>query len=153
MADAVSDRKEEVAELLRRTRVSVAHGLYYLVGLSHEDWLRLLENPELSPRGTEPFMLMRDQHEVTLLLEETDWLTMRHMARDARIEGGFRLVTLDIMLPWNVVGYLARITEILASAGISVGALTAFSRDHLLIKQDDLAKALRALGEHVAELC
>ncbi len=78
---------------------------------------------------------------------------MRHALRDARIESGFRLLTLDIELGWNVVGYLARVTEILASAGIPVGALSAFSRDHLLIKQDDLGTALRVLGRHVAELC
>ena len=39
------------------------------------------------------------------------------------------------------------------NTGIPVGALTAFSRDHLLIKQEDLGRALRVLGEHVAELC
>jgi hypothetical protein len=98
-------------------------------------------------------MLLRDAHEVTLLLEEDDWRTMRHAARAARVEGNFRLVTFDVELPWDTVGYLARITDILASAGISVGALSSFSRDHLLIKQDGLAKALRALGPHVAELC
>ena len=63
------------------------------------------------------------------------------------------MVTLDVELPWNVVGFLARVTEILAGAGVSVGALSSFSRDHLLIKQDDLGTALRVLGEHVAELC
>jgi hypothetical protein len=140
-------------ELLRRTRVEVAPATYFLVGLRHEDWQRLLENPELSPRGSAPFMLLRDEHEVTLLLDETDWKTMRHAARDARIEGGFRLVTLNVELDWNVVGYLARVTEILAAANISVGALSAFSRDHLLIRQEDLGTALRVLGEHVAELC
>ncbi|MGB9181607.1 MAG: ACT domain-containing protein [Pyrinomonadaceae bacterium] len=143
----------EVAELLRRTRVEVAPAIYFLIGLRHEDWTRLLENPELSPRGSAPFMLLRDEFEVTLLLDETDWQTMRHAARDARVEGGFRLVTLNIELGWNVVGFLARVTEILAAEGIAIGALTAFSRDHLLIKQDDLGKALRVLGEHVEELC
>ena len=113
----------------------------------------LLENPELSPRAQSTFMLLRDPVEVTLLLEDEDWRAMRHAARDAKVEGGFRLVTLDIELAWNVVGFLARVTEVLASAGVSVGALSAFSRDHLLIKQDDLGKALRVLGEHVAELC
>jgi hypothetical protein len=78
---------------------------------------------------------------------------MRHAARDARVEPGFRLVTLDVELQWDVVGYLARVTEILAAEGISVGALSAFSRDHLLIKQADLGRALRALGPHVGELC
>ena len=144
---------DAAAELLRRTKVEVAPATFVVVGIRHEDWTRLLENPELSPRAQSTFMLLRDPVEVTLLLEDEDWRAMRHAARDARVEGGFRLVTLDIELAWNVVGFLARVTEILAGAGVSVGALSAFSRDHLLIKQDDLGKALRVLGEHVAELC
>jgi hypothetical protein len=52
-----------------------------------------------------------------------------------------------------VVGFLARVTEILAEASVPVGALSAYTRDHLLIKQEDLGNALRVLGEHVAELC
>jgi hypothetical protein len=146
-------RDADVSELLRRVRVEVAPATFALVSLRHEDWNRLLENPELSPRAESNFMLLRDQFEVTLLLEEDDWRAMRHAARDAKVEAGFRLVTLDVELPWNVVGFLARVTELLAEAGVAVGALSAFSRDHLLIKQDDLGKALRVLGEHVAELC
>ena len=148
-----TESKPEAAELLRRTSIEVAPATYFLIGLRHEEWARLLESPELSPRGSAPFMLLRDQYEVTLLLDEEDWRTMRHAARDARVEGGFRLLTLNLELEWNVVGYLARVTEIFAAAGISCGALSAFSRDHLLVKQDDLAAALRALGPHVAELC
>ena len=147
------EQRTDIAELLRRTGVEVAPATFFLVGLRHEDWTRLLENPELSPRPDALFMILRDGHEVTLLLEESDWRTIRHAAREARVEGGFRLVTLDLELEWNVVGYLARVTEILARAGISVGTLSSFSRDHLLIKQRDLGAALRALGEHVAELC
>ena len=144
---------DDAAELLRRTKVEVAPATFTLARLRHEDWTRLLENPELSPRAESVFMLLRDAFEVTLLLEDDDWRAMRHAARDAKVEGGFRLVTLDIELPWNVVGFLARVTDILAAASVSVGALSAFSRDHLLIKQDDLGKALRVLGQHVAELC
>ncbi|HYP52281.1 MAG TPA: ACT domain-containing protein [Pyrinomonadaceae bacterium] len=143
----------DVEEMLRRTRVEVAAATFVLVGLRPEDWHRLLENPELSPRAEAGMMLLRDGREVTLLVEEEDWRVMRHAARDARTEGGFRLVTLDIELGWHVVGYLARVTSILAAAGVSVGALSAFSRDHLLVKQNDLPKLLRALGPHVAELC
>jgi uncharacterized protein len=146
-------QNETAAELLRRTRVEVSPATFVLVGMRHEDWSRLLEQPELSPRASVPFMLLRDTQEVTLLLEEEDWLVMRHALREARVETGWRLVTLDIKLDWNVTGFLARVTEILAAAGIPLGALTAFSRDHLLIKQDDLGRALKVLGEHVAELC
>lgn len=140
-------------DLLRKAKVIVSPEIYYLVSLRHEDWQRLLENAELSPRGTVPFMLMRDEFEVTMLLDEDDWRVMRHSARDAKVESGFRLVTLDIELSWNVVGFLAHVTTILAKENISVGAISAFSRDHLLIKQDDIGKALKVLSEHVAELC
>lgn len=142
-----------VSDLLRETRVEVAPATYVLIGLSYKDWTRVLENPELSPRADSPFLVFRDGREVTLLLEENDWQRIRHLVRDAKIERGFRLVTLDIELPWNVVGYLARVTEILAASGIPVGALSSFSRDHLLIKQDDLGRALRVLSEQVKELC
>ena len=146
-------QKPDAASLLKAARVSVATPVFYLVGLRHADWSRLLENPELSPRADAHFMLLKDEHEVTLLLEESDWRAMRHAARDARLEGGFRLLTFDIVLDGSVVGFLAHVTNLLAQAGISCGALSAFSRDHLLIKQDELGKALRILGPHVAELC
>lgn len=141
------------SDLLRRTRVEVLPATFALISLRHEDWARLLAQPELSPQPESVFMLLRDDRELTLLLEDTDWQTMRHAARDARAETNFRLVTLDIELSWDTVGYLALVTSILCEAGISVGALSAFSRDHLLVKQDDLARLLRALGPHVSELC
>jgi hypothetical protein len=145
--------QKTVSDLLRETRIEVVPSAFVLVGLSQQNWTRLLENPELSPRAESPFLIFRDGREVTLLLEEDDWQRIRHIVRDARIERGFRLVTLDIELPWSVVGYLARVTEILAGMGIPVGALSSFSRDHLLIKQNDLGRALRVLSEHVKELC
>lgn len=152
-AGGAQKQERAVEELLRRTRIAVAPATYFLVGLEHKDWARVLENPDLSPRNDATFMLLRDEHEVTLLLDETDWQTLRHAARDAKVEGGFRLITCDVELGWNTIGYLARVAQILRDAGISIGALSAFSRDHLLIKQEDLAIALRALGPHVAELC
>jgi hypothetical protein len=142
-----------VADLLRETRLDVAPTTYAVVGLRHQDWERLLENSQLSPRADAPFMIFRDSWEVTLVIEEPDWQRIRHAARDAKVESGYRLVTLDIELPWSTVGYFARVTEILAAAGISVGALSGFSRDHLLIKQDDLGNALRVLGQHVSDQC
>lgn len=140
-------------ELLHSSRVEVSPETFSLISLRHEDWLRLLENPALSPRMTAPFMIFRDKFEVTLLLDETDYGTMRHAVRDARIQGNFRLLTFDIEMDFSVVGFMAEVTRILADAGISIVALSAFSRDHLLIKQSDLAKALKVLGPHVAEMC
>jgi len=144
---------ENAIELLKKTRLEVSSDTYALVSLRHKDWQKLLETPELSPRGNAPFMLFRDTREITLLLDEIDFVTIRHAIRDARIERNFRLVTFNIELDWRAVGYFALIAKILAEAEIPIGAISAFSRDHLLIKQEDLPKALKILGEYVAEMC
>ena len=140
-------------ELLKSAKVEVAPETFFLVSLPHNDWVKLLENPELSPRMTAPFMIFRDKWEVTLLLDEIDFGTVRHQIRDAKTAGNYRLLSFDVELDFSVVGFLAEVARILAEAEISIVALSAFSRDHLLIKQEDLAKALTVLGEVVEELC
>ena len=145
--------RSQPKQLLQKSRVEVAPETFSLVSLQHDDWRKLLADPALSPRMTAPFMILMDKHEVTLLLDEIDFGTIRHAIRDAKIEGGYRLLTFDIALDLNVVGFMAQISRILAEANVPIMALSAFSRDHLLIKQNDLANALKALGEYVAELC
>jgi hypothetical protein len=144
---------ENVRELLQKTRVEVAPETFYLVSLRHEDWLKVLENPELSPRMTAPFMIFKDKFETTLMLDETDFGTIRHAIRDAKTQGNFRLLTFDIELDFSVVGFLAEVARILAEAEISIVALSAFSRDHLLVKQEDLSRALKALRDYIEDIC
>lgn len=141
------------SELLKSAKVEVAPETFFFVSLPHNDWLKLLENPELSPRMSAPFMILRDRWEVTLLLDETDFGTIRYQIRDAKTAGNYRLLSFDVELDFSVVGFLAEVARILAEAEISIVALSAFSRDHLLVKQEDLAKALKVLGEYVSELC
>lgn len=150
---AQNEYKTKASELLRRTRVEVAPETFFLVALRREDWIKLLENPELSPRLSAPFMIFSDGAEVSLLLDEVDFGTIRHAVRGAKTEGGFRLLNFNVELDWTVVGYLAEITGILAEAEIPIGAISAFSRDYLLVKQMDLAKTLTVLGDYVEELC
>ncbi|HLM61611.1 MAG TPA: ACT domain-containing protein [Pyrinomonadaceae bacterium] len=147
------EQLSKISDLLRQTRVEVAPETFFLISLSHQDWSKLLESPELSPRMTAPFMIFRDKTELTLLLDDIDFKTIRHAIRDAKIAGNYRLLTFDIELDFTIIGFLAEVTRILADAEISIIALSAFSRDHLLIKQEDLPRTLKVLGEYVAELC
>ncbi len=144
---------ESVRKILNAAKLEVAPETFTLVSVSKKEWPKLLEDQGLSPRGTAPFMIFSDKYEVTLLLDEIDFGTIRHAIRDAKVEGGFRLLTFAAVLDFAVVGFLAEISGIMRDAGISIVALSGFSRDHLLVKQADLAKALKSLAPHVAELC
>lgn len=95
---------------------------------------------------TSPFMIFRDKYEVTLLLDETDFGTMRHAVRDARIEGNFRLLTFDVEMDFSVVGFMAEVSRILAEAGISIVALSAFSRDHPFDKTSRPWQCIKSCG-------
>ena len=144
---------DSALKILEGTAVEVSPETFTLISISKDAWPKLLEDQALSPRGTSPFMIFSDQHEVTLLLDEIDFGTIRHAVRDAKVESGFRLLTFGTVMDFTVVGFIAEVSRILAEAGISIVVLSAFSRDHLLIKQNDLSDALKALGPHVAELC
>ncbi|MGB7069138.1 MAG: ACT domain-containing protein [Pyrinomonadaceae bacterium] len=140
-------------DILRDARIDVSPQSFSLVSIGHGEWIRILENPELSPRMTAPFMILKDQHEVTLLLDDIDFATIHHAIRDAKTERGLRLLTFDVELDLSATGFLAEVSRILADAEISLIAVSAFSRDHLLVKQTDLSAALRAFGPFVKELC
>ena len=140
-------------ELLKKTKVEVSAETFTLVSLSEENWLKLLENPELSPRMTAPFLIFKDKFETTLLLDEVDFVKIRNSLENAKTAGNYRLLTFDIELDFTIFGFLAEISRILAAAEIPIIAVSSFSRDHILIKQRDLSQALKVLGEVVEELC
>lgn len=140
-------------ELLNKSRVETSPEIFALVSITHDEWRSLLGSPELSPSMTAPFMILMDPREVTLMLDEQDLARIQPALRNGRIENGFRMLTFDVELDFDVSGFLAEISRILAEAEIPIIALSAYSRDHILIKQDQLAAALRVLGPYVADLC
>lgn len=139
--------------ILRDTKVSVSPETFAIVSITPEEMTSLLADPSLSPRMSAPFMIFKDEHEVTLVLDEIDLRNMRPGLAEAKIANGYRLLTFGTVLDLSVVGFMAEISRILAEAGIPILPVSAFSRDHILIRQIDLAAALQALGPHVAELC
>ena len=140
-------------DILRDTTVSVAPETFAIVSLTPEAWVSLLADASLSPRMTAPFMIFKDAHEVTLILDDQDLRNMRPGLAEAKVANGYRLLTFETVLDLSVVGFMAAVSRILADAGVPLLPVSAFSRDHILIRQTDLPNALKALGPHVAELC
>lgn len=146
--------RPDARSLLRDAKVVVAPETFALVSIDRAAFAKLLGDPSVSPGGGEaPFMILVDRYEVTLLLSDGDLSKMRSAIGGARVESGFRMLTFDIELGFDVVGFMAAVSATLADAGIPIVPVSAFSRDHLLIKQDALAAALKVLGEHVSDLC
>jgi hypothetical protein len=97
----------------------------------------------------EPFgALIVDKDEVTLLtyaesIEEFEQRLQGHVA------GKFiyRLITIDVELEPELLGFMARITSVLAKAGVSVLTYAAFSRDHFCVPAEQFDIAMSALAK------
>jgi hypothetical protein len=64
-----------------------------------------------------------------------------------RVEPGWVRLTFDADLPFELVGFLAVVATALADAGVSIFALSAYSTDHVLVKEADADRAVETLSE------
>jgi len=97
----------------------------------------------------EPFSsVIVDRDEVSLVIPEEAFDDFR--ARLVGCEVGaitYRLITFDVVLPLNLVGFMAAVSSVLAEGGISIMAYAAFSRDHLLVPVDQYEQAITLLEQ------
>jgi hypothetical protein len=61
------------------------------------------------------------------------------------IEKDWKILTFDMVLPFGLVGFLATVSKALANEGISIYVISAYSTDHILVKQKDIVKAKKKL--------
>ena len=72
----------------------------------------------------------------------------------AKIEAGWRLLTVRGPLEFTLTGIIAALANELAAAGVALFTLSTFDTDHVLVKQADLTRAeaaLRAAGHEVGQ--
>lgn len=65
-------------------------------------------------------------------------------------EHGWRAMRVTGVLDFSLTGILARISELLAIAGVSIFAVSTYNTDYILVKQEQLDEAVSALenGEY-----
>ncbi len=132
----------EIAGLLASTTLRVDPRAFTIVGVSPS--LEMSVRKTLTDVHT-PFFVQFFPHEQTIVLADDEWARVRTKFPGAREEPGYRLITLEANLDWQVVGYLSRVTAALAASGIPIGVLSSFHHDHLLVRGDRLDNATAVL--------
>lgn len=69
-------------------------------------------------------------------------------------EDGWRAFRIEGVLDFSLIGILAKISGILAAQGIGLFAVSTYNTDYILVKEENLQKALQALendGYSIAE--
>jgi hypothetical protein len=87
-----------------------------------------------------------DKDEVTLLIPADAIEAFARRFRDYLVsDTHYRLISVDVVLDPALVGFLARISQALADAGVSIVAIGSYSRDHLLVPVEQFEKAWATL--------
>jgi hypothetical protein len=93
----------------------------------------------------EAFANIIDHNDITVIMDET-----KVDEEDViEIQKGWKLLTFEMVLPFELVGFLATVSKAFAEEGIPIFAVSAYSTDHIFVREKDLPKAkekLRTLG-------
>jgi len=87
------------------------------------------------------FANIKDDKETTVIIEENK-INKKDIIN---IEGGWNLITFDTVLDFNLVGFIAKISGAFAKENISIFVISSYSTDHVLVKRQDLDKAIEVL--------
>ena len=141
-----SDPARTLDEALAAMTWSVEPGRFALIGFA--------EPPEPADLAAlePPGQIVREADETTLLVraERAGEVLARHPG--ARVERDLAWIRFEAAMGWEVVGFLARVSGALAAAGVPIGAVCGFSRDHLFVAGRHLADARAALAGFLREV-
>ena len=97
---------------------------------------KLKEVPKFSDKI---FSIIRDKNEVTVIAKEGAKLL------PISEEKFFKLVTFDVTLPFDLTDFLSHVSTLFAEKNIPILAISAFSTDHILVKEEYLESAIEVL--------
>jgi hypothetical protein len=124
--------ERDLATLLKHMKPELRPGVFVFCTIATN---------EIVP-AIDPLMTFREQEGTTLVItrEEAEAAGLRHAFAS-------RQITLTVHSALDAVGFLAAITARLATAGISVNAVSAFHHDHLFVPVDRADEVMTILRE------
>ncbi len=138
----------KVAELLAGARVVVEPERLVWVRLPPSEAGAVQRRAD---RFHAPFCLSFTAHEVSVVCREVEWEQAGRGLRVRVVEDGYRIITLDVELRPEAIGYLEVVKDRLARGGVPVSVISTFHRDHLLVREEEVERARALLEELVAE--
>lgn len=119
-------------EVIKHSPLRIMDGRFAVVQMAKND------------KSKDFFAMIVDDQEKTLVLEEHSVKKNRNITK---LQGWYKLVQVQVSVPFFAVGFLATITNAIAKEGINVLVISTFSFDYLLIAEDDTLAAIASLQE------
>jgi uncharacterized protein len=97
-------------------------------------------------------VVIQDKNEITVVIDQEKLAAYKDDLVET--DKDWKIITFDMLLPIDMVGWIAKVSDILAEEGVSILIFSAYSTDHVLVQVSDLEKAtnkLQAMGCRISE--
>ena len=95
----------------------------------------ILEKPDIH------FMVSKDKDEITVVTKKENLKELNVL----EVVGDYKLIEFKPAVPFQTVGFLAKIAETIANEGMNILIVSTFSKDYIMIKEELLEKGIEAL--------
>ena len=85
-----------------------------------------------APNVNEHFMVSTDEDEITVVTREENLKKLDLIERNKET---YKLISLNVSVPFYAVGFLAAVSNAVASAGMNILIISTYSKDYILVKK------------------
>ena len=119
----------DLKEAIPKSIATVIKGTYVYVKTD------VMEKPDIH------FMVSKDKDEVTVITKKENIKELNVL----ELVGDYKLIEFKPAVPFQTVGFLAKIAEVIANQGMNILIVSTFSKDYIMIKEELYEKGLQAL--------
>ena len=119
----------DLQEAIPKSIATVMKGTYVYVKTD------IMEKPDIH------FMVSKDKDEITVITKKENIKNLKVL----ELVGDYKLVEFKPAVPFQTVGFLAKIAKIIANQGMNILIVSTFSKDYIMIKEEFCEKGLQAL--------
>jgi len=95
----------------------------------------IMEKPDIH------FMVSKDKDEITVITQKENIKNLKVL----ELVGDYKLIEFKPAVPFQTVGFLAKIAEVIANQGMNILIVSTFSKDYIMIKEELLEKGIQSL--------
>ncbi len=93
----------------------------------------------------------KDKDEITLVVPLQVWQPLTPTVDQVEESTDYRLITFDLPVDLELVGYLATLASAVAEVGVSIFSVSMFSRDHFFVPAEDFERAWAVLHDLIRD--
>jgi len=139
----------KLKSLFANTKLSVLPQEFFIISIPRGNLDLVKEN--IKDFNNEFFSVINEKDEITLILSKQNWKNISNDFKEIKIVKNYKIITFDIKLDLDIVGYFAQVSKLLAENGISILAISTYLKDHILVKNKDLNKTINILNNLIED--